>query len=103
MIGRRIPDREDGSLEGIEPGDYWKDTREGTWCCACPSQKLPAYKPEYAHKICLAGLSKHSVTEHEDGTITVSPSILVTSPWGPDRVNHEWFHGFLEHGVWRSC
>lgn len=44
----------------------------------------------------LAGLSKHEVTEHEDGTITVSPSILVR-----DWRGNQW-HGYLERGVWRE-
>ena len=49
----------------------------------------------------LAGtLIKHSVIEHEDGTITVSPSILVTS--GRDHGQPSW-HGWLERGVWREC
>jgi hypothetical protein len=101
MKGRRIYKEDPSILEGVEPGDYWKDP-DGSWMAACPEQKLPAYKPEYAHRICLAGLSRHGIVEHEDGTITVSPSILVSSTWGPDRVNHEWYHGFLERGVWRS-
>lgn len=41
-------------------------------------------------------LSQHEVTAHEDGTITVSPSILVTDDSG------ELWHGYLERGVWRS-
>ena len=45
-------------------------------------------------------LSAHRVVEHEDGTITVSPSILVTS--GHDHKEPSW-HGFLERGVWREC
>lgn len=44
----------------------------------------------------LAALRDHQVTEHEDGTVTVSPSIACQSP--PDR---KW-HGFLERGVWRE-
>jgi hypothetical protein len=48
-----------------------------------------------------ANLSAHDVTEHEDGTITVSPSILVTLPQG-DAPTREW-HGYLERGVWRQC
>lgn len=40
-------------------------------------------------------LVTHSIVEHEDGTITVSPSILVTG-------GEEW-HGYLERGIWRSC
>ena len=102
MEGRRIFKTDPTSLEGVEPGDYWREA-DGTWMAACPDQNLPAYNPEYAHRICLASLGKHDVTEHDDGAITVSPSILVKSPWGPDRVDHEWFHGYLEHGVWRSC
>jgi len=46
----------------------------------------------------LANLAKHFVTEHPDGTITVSPSILVRG--GGDE--GEW-HGFLERGVWREA
>jgi hypothetical protein len=45
-------------------------------------------------------ISKHTVKEHEDGTITVSPSILVTS--GRDHGQPNW-HGYLERGVWREC
>jgi hypothetical protein len=37
---------------------------------------------------------KHTVIEHEDGTITVTPSIVNT------RGNH--YHGFLERGIWRE-
>jgi len=39
-------------------------------------------------------LGSHDVTEHEDGTITVSPSILDPEAGG--------WHGFLERGVWRE-
>lgn len=48
-----------------------------------------------------ANLSAHDVIEHEDGTITVSPSILVTLPQG-DNPTREW-HGYLERGNWRKC
>ena len=46
----------------------------------------------------LANLARHSITEHEDGTITVAPSILVRGGSG----DGEW-HGYLERGVWREC
>lgn len=42
-------------------------------------------------------VSRHEVTEHEDGKITVSPSILVS-----DHTGQLW-HGYLERGVWREC
>lgn len=44
-------------------------------------------------------LSQHTVTEHDDGTITVEPSILVDWPreGAPRR-----YHGFLRNGVWET-
>jgi hypothetical protein len=39
----------------------------------------------------------HTVTEHEDGTITVSPSIL------DERPGCGTYHGWLERGVWRDA
>jgi hypothetical protein len=44
----------------------------------------------------LGCLVNHTVIEHEDGTITVQPSILI-SKGRPG----EW-HGYLEKGVWRE-
>lgn len=44
----------------------------------------------------MCGLRKHGAVEHEDGTITVSPSILVSNADG------ELWHGYLERGVWRQ-
>ena len=43
-----------------------------------------------------AGLGNHEVVEHEDGTITASPSILVTHWSGKS------WHGYLERGIWRE-
>lgn len=45
-------------------------------------------------------LGNHQITEHDDGTITVSPSILIQSTWASEPV--QW-HGWLEHGVWREA
>jgi hypothetical protein len=42
-------------------------------------------------------VSRHDVVEHDDGTITVSPSILVSDASGTQ------YHGFLERGVWRDA
>jgi hypothetical protein len=39
----------------------------------------------------------HTITPEPDGTVTVSPSILDSNGEGGDR-----WHGFLEHGVWRT-
>jgi hypothetical protein len=49
-------------------------------------------------------LTKHNIVEHEDGTITASPSILFeghrTLPDGTHITNTK--HGYLEYGVWRD-
>jgi hypothetical protein len=42
----------------------------------------------------LGNLGNHEVEEHEDGTITVLPSILVSDNTG------ELYHGFLRRGGW---
>jgi hypothetical protein len=66
----------------LGPGDFGKDI-DGIWYC----------RPPWKH----AGgsLARHTVTEHEDGTITVSPSILIATHVGT-------WHGYLEHGIWRE-
>jgi hypothetical protein len=86
--GRRIYGRDkygDGHLwyGPFEPGDYWRDENTGDWFGATPRSG--------DH---VAGLANHDVVEHEDGTITVSPSILAEGQWT--------WHGYLEGGVWRE-
>lgn len=73
-------DPQDGEM--FEPGEYGRYA--GMWMGIPPGTDL------------LMNVSKHEVIEHEDGTITVSPSILI-SRGTPD----EW-HGYLERGVWRK-
>jgi hypothetical protein len=86
VIGRRIesPFAADGGLIGEwpKPGDYYFYPAAG-WCGVSPN----------GHQV---GLRNHEVIEHEDRTITVSPSILV-SGGAPDA-----WHGYLERGVWRE-
>jgi len=81
MQGKRV-DRLDDSL--FESGEYGKGS-DGRWYCCPPETDL------------FGGLGNHDVTEHEDGTITVSPSILINAR----HKGQEW-HGYLEHGVWRK-
>lgn len=68
----------------LEMGEYGKNL-EGKWYCRVPA---PGFGT--------GGLGKHQITEHEDGTITVSPSILCTG-----HHDKQW-HGYLERGVWRE-
>lgn len=69
--------------DGIN-GGYCPVTADGkrTWMVRTPNGHL-------------GNLAAHDVTEHEDGTITVSPSILVSSPQ-----EGELYHGFLTKGEW---
>lgn len=47
----------------------------------------------------ISNLAKHRVTEHDDGTISVEPSIEMNkSSSNPEK----YWHGFLEQGVWRE-
>lgn len=90
MIGSRlIKLREDEDLLAsiaFTPGAY--GTVDGvTWYGTTPNGLF-------------ANLRSHSVVEHHDGSITVSPSILVTTGLGGK--DPQW-HGYLERGVWREC
>lgn len=85
--GRRVPD---GTLRWkFAPGDYSKTIGDPTvWYCRCPP-------PDHRET---GNLTGHDVVEHDDGTITVSPSILIH----PHDLSPGW-HGWLERGVWREA
>lgn len=102
MVGTRIPDvRRDrragwskwdrvraGVRELVAPaGSYMRVRNEdgSVWCWYIRDPTGDASSIRFDH---------HAVTEFADGTISVSPSIVV-------RHGHRW-HGFLERGVWRS-
>ena len=76
------------SFRDVENGKlcYWK-TSDGIWFL-------------YVPQVGAGNLDLHDVTEHEDGTITVSPSILFQ---GHEKGERMQVHGFLERGVWRDC
>ena len=77
MIGQRI---EYNGIGIPKPGTYFRFG--DSWHGMTPTGML-------------ANLAKHDVVEHEDGTITVSPSILVGN-------KSESWHGYLDRGVWRQ-
>lgn len=91
MIGRRVYDVEPHKFE---PGDYGWWVQGGHWVAETPN----------GHG---ANLSGHKVVEHDDKTITVSPSVAVgSSRWDATKgkmVPFEVYHGFLERGVWRTA
>lgn len=86
MKGKRRPD---GTLpHDLEPGEYSKAEADGSaWWICCPNG-------DYGRVVS----PTWSLTEHEDDTLTVSPSIQVRAV--PEHT--EGWHGFLERGVWRS-
>ncbi len=82
--------RRDNLTDDIpNPGEYGKDS-SGTWY-GCPPQTL-----DDDGLPLIGNLANHRVIEHEDRSITVSPSILIT------RHNGTQWHGWLERGVWRE-
>lgn len=83
MIGKRVYGLDHAQMAA---GDYGIWDAGGGWYA-----KTPNGEP--------ANLTGHSVTEHEDGTITVVPSIAVSTSRGGQKV--DLYHGFLERGVWR--
>lgn len=87
MTGVRVDGTGD-NLPDLPSGGYGKDAN-GVWFCRPPQGDGFACG--------IGSLEDHSVTEHEDGTVSVSPSILATGHGGV-----QW-HGYLERGVWRKC
>lgn len=45
-------------------------------------------------------ISNHNIVEHDDGTITVTPSIVMS---GHDNGTPTQRHGFLTKGEWHEC
>lgn len=91
MKGRRIY----FISEDYKPGDYcklidahgeYKESQGDIWVFITPN----GLRGRINTKI-------WNIIEHEDNTITVSPSIKVTGAEG-----YAW-HGYLKHGVWSEC
>lgn len=87
MQGRRVYPGEHGQISFAE-GDYGR-TMYNEWLARPPGCGL-------------GSLADHQVEEHEDGTITVKPSIQADEVIRPGKQNIPAWHGFLERGVWRK-
>ncbi len=87
MNGTRLF-REDGETDFLlrisKTPDAYGTENGKHWYCTTPNGLF-------------GSIGAHTVEEHPDGTITVSPSILVNRGLG------EQWHGYLERGVWRKC
>lgn len=68
----------------VPAGSYWK-SNDGGWAGLTPNGLI-------------ANLRAHKVQEHDDGTISVEPSIAVNNGEG----GKSW-HGYLTKGVWTEC
>jgi len=84
MQGKRIYD----SPGLLSPGEYKKAKDGDWWFCA----------PNGLHG--RVNNKTWKITEHDDGTITASPSILISNRAPSEKLT---WHGFLEKGVWREC
>lgn len=85
--GRRIFVPQGGSISDLsfDDGDYCLNPVDGkVW------HRLPG--TPYVTRT-----GTHTIEEHEDGTITVSPSIL--SKFGDGTIS---WHGWLRRGVWTT-
>lgn len=80
-VGKRVEGKEPHELLS---GEY----------CRCWGSEWYGRSPDGTQ---VANLSGHQITEHEDGTITVSPSILIRGGGEKD------WHGWLKRGVWSLC
>lgn len=85
----RIKSHTDLHAEGFDHTRvcYWWNASLGEWFIYLP-------------KAGAGRLSQHKVTEHEDGTITVEPSILMH---GHNDGTPNSRHGYLRRGVWEPC
>jgi hypothetical protein len=94
MQGRRVWPDERGFLRSEEmraPGSYGRATRDFVKLHGEVGRRFTWWDVRAPDgSSCILNPSIHKVVEHEDGTITVHPSI-VTDTW----------HGWLENGVWR--
>jgi hypothetical protein len=73
----------------LKENEYAKHPTLNTWYCCTPNGHM-------------GNLAGHTITENENDTITVSPSILVQFTNSKGKKQELW-HGYLENGIWRSC
>lgn len=90
MEGKRLPNNQ----WPLNPGEYakhdiiYEDINKPMWFFIPPKPGIGLYV-----------LSLHTIVENSNGTITVSPSIVINTD---DKKGIRW-HGFLIDGDWREC
>jgi len=93
MIGKRITDQE-WELNSGEYSKHQVDYQDGKkgimWVCRTPNGHYGT-------------IVNHSVIEHKDDTITVSPSILLQTSKDGGKTWIILWHGYLIKGEWKEC
>lgn len=99
MQGRRLPDGGYRSADEIQRGDYWLTEDHRSVWVYLPRDAIEGV-PALAHLPVNRGGAETEqgqpawdLTEHEDGTITLHPSI-------EDSTAEGGYHGFLIGGSW---
>ena len=69
----------------MEPGDYLWNAHLEVWMVMTPNGMLASLNTRY------------ELVVEADGSLTVSPSILVTNDW---ESRGRTYHGYLERGIW---
>ena len=88
MKGRRVYANAEGYRDGpMEPGDYFYWERINRWLVKAPNGHEGTISPNV-----------HVVEEHDDGTITLTPSLVLNAADG-----RELYHGFLRRGEWTDA
>lgn len=108
MQGRRRPDLWLGEIhDDLQPGDYWK---------ILDGEGKPRHSdhPENLTGTCwfivvplgdgygIGRLEKHTVREHEDGTISVRPNDGSSNSIKVSKASGVEWHGYIEHDIWRE-
>lgn len=109
MIGLRVQPDENGYPPELHPGEYVRvaPLRRGDGEELSGAERAQWWARPYWMACSPNGhactLVRHQVIEHDDGTITVSPSILISTSRDGGKTMIELWHGYLERGVWRQC
>lgn len=88
MKGIRLYTMKDDWSDLVD-GAYFK-LPDGSWAIHPPGSFYGTLSPEV-----------HAIEEHEDGTITVSPSILQHG-YGDKVGRRAGWHGYLKRGIWST-
>lgn len=92
LQGRRLPDVRFG--EPSEGWDQWEDRQAGDYMLVqSDGYRMLYFVDPLGH---VGSVRTHTITENDDGTITVEPSIA-------PRPDEDGWHGFLRAGVWSDA